>query len=216
MDWESTCHLIARRLEDLPKVWDGKHAILEMKEAGSAQWRQMEWMGFYFEYLCQKHLKNVMTLPGPRYGNCGFDAFLQVPWDFKAHAMNTSSHDIVVNDREAIEKGLAEYGAVGLIIALGKVDYNDESRTFQKWHDALKETKSAYVLKKEKEGAWSRLRKQSVHLEQVSYIRLTANTLARAGLFQRGFKNSNDNPRREKVSINLEKIRDELVYVQEF
>ena len=40
---------------NVPKVWDGRSAILEMKEDGSKQWRQMEWMGFYFEFLSEIH-----------------------------------------------------------------------------------------------------------------------------------------------------------------
>ena len=33
----------------LPKKVDGKAAILELKQAGY-QWRQMEWIGWYFEH----------------------------------------------------------------------------------------------------------------------------------------------------------------------
>lgn len=216
MDFLSMCKLLAQKMEAVPTHWDGREAILEMKAAGSSQWRQMEWMGFYFEFLCAKHLKGLMTIPGTRYGKTGFDGFWEVPWDFKAHAINTSSHEIVVNDREAIEKALKDFGAVGLMVALGKVEYNDEDRTFKMWHDTLKESKSIYVTKKESEGAWSRLRKQSVELVQISYIEITQKTLSKAGSFQRGFKNSNDNPRREKVSLDLEKLERELIFVQNF
>lgn len=216
MDWNTTCKALANELSDIPKHWNGRDAILEMKNSGSRHWKQMEWMGFFFEFLCTKLLRGVMEIPGPRYGHTGFDAFLEVPWDFKAHAMNTSSHDIVVNDQEATFKAIDRYGAVGLVIALGKVDYNDEERTFQRWHDNLKGEKSPYVKMKEREGAWSRLRKQAVHLEQISYIKITRSTLNKAGSFQRGFKNSNGTPRREKVTLNLEKIDNEIVYVQEF
>ena len=37
-------------LKKFPKIIDGKDAILEMKEGNSKNWKQMEWMGFYFEY----------------------------------------------------------------------------------------------------------------------------------------------------------------------
>ena len=117
---------------NIPKVWDGRISILEMKETDYPQWKQMEWIGFYFQYLCEKHLNHYMEIPGKKYGNVNFDAFKDVPWDFKAHAMNTSTHQLIVNDSEAIANGIKDYGSVGLILALGKVVYNDEDRTFQK------------------------------------------------------------------------------------
>lgn len=72
-----------------------------------------------------------MKIPGPKYGNGKFDGFKKICWDFKAHAMNTSSHQIIVNDSEATANAIKDYGEVGLILALGKVLYNDEDRTFQ-------------------------------------------------------------------------------------
>lgn len=29
----------------MPNLWDGRASILEMKDAGYAHWKQMEWMG---------------------------------------------------------------------------------------------------------------------------------------------------------------------------
>ena len=34
--------------KSVPKYVDGKAAILEMKNGGSRNWRQMEWVGFWF------------------------------------------------------------------------------------------------------------------------------------------------------------------------
>lgn len=76
---------------NIPKNWDGRNSIIEMKEEGSKQWRQMEWMGFYFEFLCQKHFANIIDMPGKKYGNTEFDAFSEISWDFKAHAANTTT-----------------------------------------------------------------------------------------------------------------------------
>lgn len=47
--------------------------------------------------------------------------------------MNTSSHQIIVNDSEATASAIKDYGQVGLILAIGKVVYNDANRRFQKW-----------------------------------------------------------------------------------
>jgi len=207
---------IGKKLKNIPKKWDGRKSILEMKKSHYPHWKQMEWIGFYFQFLCEKYLSNFMEIPGPRYGNVNFDAFRDIPWDFKAHAMNTSSHQIIVNDSEATANGIKDYGAVGLILALGKVLYNDEDRSFQKWHEALKGGLSEYSLERIKRGAWSRLRKVSFDLQQISFIKITDATLVKCGSFQRDFRNANGSPRREKVLLDLEKIDDELIHIIEF
>jgi hypothetical protein len=157
-----------------------------------------------------------MEIPGPRYGNVRFDGFKEIPWDFKAHAMNTSSHQIIVNDSDATADAIRDYGEVGLILALGKVLYNDEDRTFQKWHEALKGGKSKYETERIKRGAWSRLRKVSFDLQQISFIKIADETLVKCGSFQTDFRNSNGKPRRAKVLIDLEKTDEELLYFIEF
>ena len=156
----------------IPTRWDGRQAILEMQSSGYRHWKQMEWIGFYFQYQCGIRLSTVMTIPGPLYGNVEFDGFLIVPWDFKAHAMNTSSHQVIVNDSAAIAEGIREHGSVGLILALGMVVYNDENRSFQAWHETLKGGLSEYSKQRIQRGAWSRLRKVSFELRQITLIRL--------------------------------------------
>jgi len=126
------CAEIEKRLETIPQQWDGKRAILEMKGNGYPHWKQMEWIGFYFQYLCEQKLEGLFQFQTPRYGNASFDGLYHVPFDFKSHAMNTSSHTVIVNDSEAISLAIKEYGCVGVIIALGKVVYNDEARTFRR------------------------------------------------------------------------------------
>jgi hypothetical protein len=48
-------------LPSIPKFWDGKTSVLELKEA-DYNWRQMEWWAFYFEYQVKKTLPNVFIL----------------------------------------------------------------------------------------------------------------------------------------------------------
>lgn len=216
MTFSISAKQIGEKLRKIPKMWDGRKSILAMKDADYPHWKQMEWIGFYFQFLCEKLLSGFIEIPGPKYGNVRFDGFKDIPWDFKAHAMNTSSHQIIVNDSEATSNGIKDYGAVGLILALGKVLYNDEDRTFQRWHEALKGGLSDYSVERIKRGAWSRLRKVSFDLQQISFIKITDDTLVKYGSFQRDFRNANGSPRREKVLLDLEKIDEELVYVIEF
>jgi hypothetical protein len=207
---------ISEGFKNIPLVLDGRKSILEMKESGFPHWKQMEWIGWYFQFLCERFLKDIVEIPGPKFGNVRFDGFLKIPWDFKAHAINKSSHQIIVNDSEATETGIEKFGSVGLILAMGKVEYNDEQRTFQKWHEALKGGKSKYELERIKRGAWSRLRKTEFNLEQISFIKIDDNVLIKCGSFQRDFRNSNGRPRREKVLLDLEKLDEEIVYFLDF
>jgi hypothetical protein len=40
--------LLSKLRTSIPSQIDGKEAILQMKEEGSVNWRQMEWIGFWF------------------------------------------------------------------------------------------------------------------------------------------------------------------------
>lgn len=207
---------IVKILKNIPKKWDGKKAIIEMKESGFHHWKQMEWIGFYFQFLCEQYLYGIMEIPGPLYGNVNFDGLMHIPWDFKAHAINTSSHQIIVNDSCATAEAIKKFGAVGLILALGEVSYNDERRTFQKWHEDLKGGLSKYSLERIRRGAWSRLRKVSFDLKQISFIKIRDHSLIKCGSFQTDFRNANGSPRKSKVLIDLEKIDEEIIYSIDF
>jgi len=221
-DFEKLAKKLAKMLKDIPKEWDGKEAILEMKEGGSRQWRQMEWIGFYFEFLCGKFLSvneggNMLAREGDvAYGSVRFDGFQKIPWDYKAHATNTSSHKVVINDREAIEKSIRDYGAVGVIMAIGDVEYNDKKRTFQKWHSDLKGGKSNYEKERIKRGAWSRFRKTKFSMKHMWFIKIDKKVLENAGSFQTGFRNSDGSPRREKVLLDLEQLTNIDYYTVDF
>ena len=42
-----------------------------------------------------------MKIPGPKYRNTEFDGFKEIPWDFKAYTINTSSHN---DDKRTFQK----------------------------------------------------------------------------------------------------------------
>lgn len=217
IDFKVIAETIGNKLRNnIPQKWDGKSAILEMKNKSFPQWRQMEWIGFYFEFLCRNILSDIMDIPGPKYGNVRFDGFKEIPWDFKAHAANTSSHKVIINDTEALMEAINQFNMVGIIIAIGEVTYNDKDRTFQKWHENLKGGKSKYEIQRIKRGAWSRLRKVSFTLKQISFLEITKSTLYRSGSFQSNFRNSNGTLRNSKLLIDLEKIDKELKYFINF
>ena len=202
----------------IPRTWDGRDAITEMKDAGSRNWRQMEWMGFYFEFLCEQKFEDLLSMPGKLYGRTRFDGFNSICWDFKAHAGNTTSHQVITNDTLAVESAINEYGHYGLILANGIVEYNDDARTFKQWHDALKGGTSEYELARINRGANSRTRKTEFVLEEIHFICLDADALDQcSGSFQEGFRNADGSSRRSKVLIDVTKVPDaSIVLTAEF
>lgn len=217
-------------IEGIPTEWDGKACIIEMKNGGSRHWRQMEWIGFYFEFLCEsaltdrysnlfeQHSSSIMTVSEGRvsYGNTKFDGFFKIPWDFKAHTTNKNSHHVVINDREAIEAAIHDYGAVGVIVAVGEAEYNDINRSFQIWHSELKGGMSKYEIERIRRRAPSRLRKTKFRLNYILFLKIDNEVLAHAGSFQRGFRNADGSSRREKVMINLETLTEEQYFLVGF
>lgn len=197
-------------LGEFPSHWDGRTAIGSMKNEGSRQWRQMEWIGWYFQHLCETRLSNVLEIPGSRYGRVSFDGFAEIPWDFKAHPERNSKgkteNQVIVNDKVAIESALEQYGEAGLILAIGEAAFDDAERGFQLWHQEFKGGQSAYEKERELRQAPSRLRKTGFNLKEIQLILLNQETLRHASPFQKGFRNSNGNPRNEKVKIELNLI----------
>src|SRR3989344_8674491 len=126
---------LGKKLADMPAQWDGRSAILEMRDADYPHWRQMEWIGFYFQFLCSTRLPPFMTMPGPKYGRADFDGFAEIPWDFKAHpnknAHGKESTSVIANDWSATVHAVKEFGGVGVVLAGGDALYNDEDRSFQ-------------------------------------------------------------------------------------
>ena len=195
----------------MPMHWDGKKCILEMKE-NKGRWRDMEWIGFYFEYWCSRNLKGVMEMPcSKKYGNVSFDGYLKIPWDFKAH-VTQSGDKIIVNDHQAIKKAIKDFGCVGLIIVTGPVVY-DKSQEFKKWHDEQKGKITDYVLKNIERGAPSRRRKVSMKISKISFVKLDDDCLKKYGSIHNQGRNSDGKPREPKVLLDLTKIGKHIVYV---
>ena len=208
---------ISKYLLNIPTHWDGKKAILEMKNANYKHWKQMEWFGWYFQFLCEKNLKPILTIPCPkRFGRVSFDGFYKIPWDFKAHVNRPNKNDLIVNDSEATSLAITEYGAVGLILAQGDAKYNDEDGSFKRWHDNLKGGLSRYEIERIQRNAKSRLRKVEFSLKSISFIKIDDELLIKSGTFQKNFRNADGHPRRPKVLLHLDKLDKEVVYTIPF
>ena len=200
----------------MPKSWDGKNSILDMKNNGGKNWRQTEWIGWYFEFLCERYLKEIMEFQKIKYGNTYFDGFLNVPFDFKTHVSNSKTKDVVINDKEAVLNALRDYGYIIVVMAIGKAEYNDLDRTFQNWHEQIKGGKSKYEFDRIKRKAPSRLRKVNFKVDEIFFIKMDKETLKKCKIFQENFRNSNGSLRRPKFSLNPYKLDKEIIKKIEF
>ncbi len=202
--------VIDRLLSILPREWEGRMCISRMRDEGSAHCRQMEWPGWFFEHVAKRSLVDLLDVPGPIFGNAQFDAFRGIPWDFKVHSEQAGSK-VIVNDREAIVKAVSKYGSVGLVLARGTAVYDDDVRSFQRWHDAMKGRPSAYVLARIARGAPSRRRKAAFSLSEISVINVSAEVVKSACNFQLNFRNADGSARRSKILLDLEQCGEYII-----
>ena len=174
MNKELICKEIFERLmSELPSFWEGEETILYMKDNGCRNWRQMEWPGWYFQFMCENILgkEKFFNIPGPSYNNVEFDGYRNIPWDFKAHTVNGSSQNKVpTNGYQEVRAAINEYGCVGFIIASGNAIFDAENQTFKKWHDFLKGKTSNYEKERIARGAPSRRRKASFEMDSIHFV----------------------------------------------
>jgi len=205
----------------LPTVWDGKESILFMKNNNCTQWRQMEWPGFYFQFMCETLLsKNgFMKIPGPKYGNVEFDGFRTIPWDFKAHSIDLIKGDdgkVPTNGYNESLEAIGEYGAIGFIIITGESEYDDENQSFKKWHDELKGGTSRYELERINRAAPSRRRKTNFIPRELIFVFVDSDNINSCGKFQANFSNSNGVARNAKILLDTKKNKDLKIYRYSF
>lgn len=216
IEFENLAKKIGLELKNnLNSKWDGKKAILFMKDNGSKHWKQMEWIGFYFEFMCDRILKNVLDDKKVKYGNVTFDGFLKIPWDYKSHSSNISSK-CPTNGLVEINKAIKEFGCIGLIIADGFAQLEDDNQSFKNWHDTLKGKKSDYVKKGELMGRSSRKRKEAFQLSKIIFMRVNAETIRNQGTFQKGMINADGSLRNEKLLIDMNKANNDILFELEF
>ena len=194
--------------QNMPKVWDGRESICEMKSNNFRYWRQMEWIDCYFKFLCQKHLTGIIDMPGKKYGITQFDAFREISWDFKVDSVDPGAYSVAANDAKAIADTLHDYGYYGTMLAIGAMEYDDEKASFKKWHDNLRGEVSKYDANKINSGIMARTRKIAFVLEEIHFICFDNETLHQCcGLFQDSFEEIDSNrPKQREVRIDIDEI----------
>lgn len=205
-------HLAKHLLSSLPTSWDGKNSILTLKEA-KFNWRQMEWWAFYFEFRCYQKMEGAFSIPGDRFGKARtacFDLKRSINWDLKAKAIKSDDHRSILNDTKAMNLSIKKYGAHGLVVALCDVEYNDNDRTFQKWHQELKGGKSKYEIDREQRTSVSRYRKTKVELKEILFLVVNSKNISSLGIHHQG-RNSNGKPRPPKYMLDYDTIKKFLI-----
>ena len=180
----------------IPEYWDGKACVEELK-AADYNWRQMEWIGWWFEYRALRILRSMGATQGPTLGSVAFDCMLDGVWDFKTHPKRGKGVDYAyLNDEDAVNTCLSSYGHVGWLIAAGQAVYDIDGE-FKKWHDELKGSVSAYVRQGQAIGRRSRLRKAAFRLEEIIWIEFRSaadvNSAVAARVLQRGLQAGQQN-----------------------
>ena len=208
MNKELMMRTILEKLQNgIPSVWDGKDSIEYMKDNGCHHWKQMEWPGFYFQFMCETILSkdNFMECPGKRYGNVEFYGFKIINWDFKAHSIDLSKKDngkIPTNGYDETMRAIDEYGEVCFIVGSGVSSY-DVDGSFKKWHDEIKGGISKYEVERVERNAPSRRRKTSFSFDELIFVFVNSGNIKYCGKFQSAFRNSNGTARNAKVMIDI-------------
>ena len=209
--YEEVISLFDQLIKVLPKYVDGKKAILEMKDGGSKNWRQMEWIGFWFEFFLEQNLIPILGgARGPTFGTTQFDFKKKFVWDLKAHP--SGSKNLILNDQIAIRNCIESEHGLGFIIISGIAKY-DSNGGFKNWHDNLKGGTSTYEKERVARGASSRRRKISFEPEKLHALWFDdigeINSAVKDGWlksFQTDMKNSNGKPRPAKFQLNFGKV----------
>jgi hypothetical protein len=215
MDEKIPAQAIAQVLaKGVPQYWDGKACVEELR-AVDYNWRQMEWIGWWFEYRALKILRSVGASSGPTLGSVAFDCRLDGVWDFKTHPKKGKGTNYAyLNDEDAVNNCLSSCGHVGWLIAVGQAVYDTDGE-FKKWHDRLKGSVSAYVRQGQAIGRRSRLRKAAFQLEEIVWIEFRSaadlNSALAARVLQRGLQagqqNSDGSARNPKYGFSYMRWR---------
>ena len=201
-----------------PPVMEGKACIQEMRNAGSTNWRQTEWPGWYFEFIARNALIARLGGGPVRIAKTEFDYSLHRVWDLKVHSSRgkeTSTgkpgrpkDDCILNDKVSMKQAIGERG-LGLIVLSGGPSYDLD---FQTWHMELrgKKTEVRRLIKSE-------FRPERLELFVIPDADALVRAVATGCLsdFKQGVQQSGQ-PRELKFKANLRLCRENDLQVEEY
>lgn len=83
MNFEVLSKKIGNRLKNIPSLWDARSAVLMLSREEYPLWRQSEWLDFYFQYLCEKYLPQIVPMHKEVCGTTFFDGIHNFSPDFE-------------------------------------------------------------------------------------------------------------------------------------
>lgn len=136
--------LSAALLQGLPRVWDGREAVMWLQANSLRGAFDNEWQGFYGEERAKEVLGRSFTPslkpPQVKYGRTTFDYALNWVWDIKVHTARSISGtgvqekrgSIVLNDSNAVRACVSKGGGLGFLIINGDA-VMDDTGEFVAW-----------------------------------------------------------------------------------
>lgn len=124
----------------IARHWDGQLCVREMREAESPNWRQIEWPGFYFEYIGVPALIDTFGGGPVTYANTRFDYSNASVWDLKVHSKD-GGNNAILNAQDAFNACLDTGRGLGFLMLSGEAEF-DEDGTFRQWHTGLEDRPS--------------------------------------------------------------------------
>lgn len=192
-------------INSIPQIscacWDAKQCILEMREVEYRNWKQTEWIGFYFEYLAEKHLIPGVAQFKLFVGNTSFNGCAgKNIVDYKTSSANQS---VILNDKNAIDRVVNEYRELGYIIIVGDIE-KEQANELDVWRKGLT-GRSVYVIKGELTGRRHRKLKSKFYPKSLLYASITKQNIKSLSIFHQGV-NSDGNPRNPKYILPKNKM----------
>lgn len=154
--------LLAVLADAIDGAWEGRACVEMMREAEYRNWRQTEWIGWFFEFLGIPALINAFGGGPRRVLNTSFDYALRSTWDLKAHS--TGREDgAILNDLDAVSACLDEHGGLGFIVLSGEPDYSN-GIAFDLWHRAQRGAPPASPKSRALKSGFTPLRLEAFYL----------------------------------------------------
>lgn len=160
--------LLAVLADAIDTPWDGRACVEAMRDAEYRNWRQTEWIGWHFEFLGISALINAFGGGPRRVLNTSFDYALRSTWDLKAHSTG-GENAAILNDLDAIERGLTEGGGLGFIVLTGDPDYSD-SAAFDAWHRGQRGAGAAHERSRILKSGFTPVRLEAFHLADLAAL----------------------------------------------
>lgn len=199
------------RREYRAEVRKARASFQDDKKNAPQNWRQMEWLGFYFEEQMKDSDHNsVVNGHGPRFGNVEIDSWIgdesnRKPVDIKFHSMNNAKGhaqvEVPLNDADAVNRCIEEHGVYYLLIAKADCQY-DTDESFKKWREELQGGAGKASLENAANGKVSRLRKTGADIREFSLYAITKDNMDKLGNFSQGTQHSGA-ARNVKYSLNF-------------